>query len=190
MSKSSAQAPFSQEEYRNDEMENCIKAVAAGNRNALGKLYEDTHVAVFAFALSIVKNRQDAEDVMQDVYVRIWQSAADYREMGKAMAWILTITRNAALMELRRKNKTMLFAPEECQEMVVQNSDSNAEETLLLGSVMEQLGEEERQIVILHAVAGLKHRESAQLLDMGLSTVLSKYSRALKKLRNALEEVQ
>ena len=54
---------------------------------------------------------------------------------------------------------------------------------------MRVLGDEERQVVMLHAVAGFKHREIAQMLDMALPTVLSKYNRALKKLRTRLEGV-
>lgn len=53
---------------------------------------------------------------------------------------------------------------------------------------MKQLTDQERQIVMLHAVAGFKHREIAELLELPLSTVLSKYRRALKKLRHSLEK--
>ncbi len=173
---------------RTDEMENCIKAIAGGDREALGRLYEDTYAAVFGFALSILKNRQDAEDVLQEVYVRIWQSAASYREWGKPMAWIFTITRNLALMDLRRKNRTVPVAPQDWPEMFSDVQEVTAEDSLVLSSLMERLGDDEREIVLLHTVAGLKHSECAQLLGMGLSTVLSKYSRAIKKLRQAMEE--
>ena len=53
---------------------------------------------------------------------------------------------------------------------------------------MKVLGDQERQILILHAVTGLKHREIAEMLGMPLATVLSKYARSLKKLKKALEE--
>ncbi len=175
---------------RDAALEQYIEAVAAGDRDALGCLYEETRTAVFVFALSIVQNRQDAEDVLQDVYVQIWQSAGGYRAMGRPLAWIFTITRNFARMSLRRRGRTVPVTPEDWQEMFSDVETMDAEDALVLGSVMEQLGEDERQIVLLHAVAGFKHRESAQLLDMGLSTVLSKYSRALAKLKKALEEVQ
>jgi len=59
---------------------------------------------------------------------------------------------------------------------------------LVLNAAMQTLSSEERQIIILHAVSGLKHIEIAELLSMPLSTVLSKYSRARKKLQNTLKE--
>ncbi len=175
---------------RDAALENFINAVAAGDREALGQLYEETRTAVFAFALSIVKDRQDAEDILQEVYVKVWQSAPSYRPMGKPMAWILTITRRFALMDLRRKERAVPVTPEDWERMFADERTPDAEDALILGSLLELLEEDEREIVVLHAVAGMKHRESAQILDMGLSTVLSKYSRALKKLRRALGEVQ
>ena len=59
------------------------------------------------------------------------------------------------------------------------------EDRMMLAALLRLLTEEERQIVVLHAVSGMKHREIAALLKMNLSTVLSKYNRALKKLREA-----
>ncbi len=176
-------------EERDAALENLIDAIAMGDRDALGSLYEETHAAVFAFALSVVQNRQDAEDVLQEVYLRIWQSAPGYRTMGRPLAWIFTITRNLARMELRRKKRTLPLAPEDWQEMFADAPEADAEDAQILSSVMGLLDEDERQIVLLHAVAGFKHRESAELLELGLSTTLSKYSRALRKLRQALEGV-
>ncbi len=175
---------------RDAALDRCIRDIAGGDRDALGALYAETHAAVYALALSMVRDRQDAEDVLQDVYVRIWQSAPSYRAMGKPLAWIFTIAKNLARMELRRRNKTVPVDPEDWRAMFAEDAGVDAEEAQLLASVMELLGEEEREIVLLHAVAGMKHREIAQLLEMELSTVLSKYSRALKKLKKALEEVR
>ena len=69
-------------------------------------------------------------------------------------------------------------------------SQVTPEDRLVLESLLSLLGEQERQIVTLHALTGLKHREIAQLLGLPLSTVLSKYHRGMKKLQNAWKEVQ
>ncbi len=172
---------------QNAALENCIRDIASGDREALGRLYRETHAAVYAFALSFVQDRHDAEDVLQDVYVRIWQSAPSYRPMGKPQAWIYTIARNLALMEIRRKTRIVPVSPGDWQEIFSECPAVDAEDAQVLASVMGLLDEDERRIVLLHAAAGFKHRESAELLGLGLSTVLSKYSRALKKLRQALE---
>ncbi len=168
--------------------EKCIIAIASGDKEALARLYEDTGAAVYGFALSILKNPDDAADVLQDVYVKVWEAAPAYRALGKPMAWIFTITRNLALMDIRRQNKAWPAVPDSAKEMAPDAPALDTEDKLVLTSLMNTLGEDEQSIVILHAVAGMKHREIAELMDMSLSTVLSKYNRALKKLRSALEE--
>ena len=64
----------------------------------------------------------------------------------------------------------------------------SAEDRLTLRFCLESLSEEERKIVVLHAVSGFRHREIAEFLDMPLATVLSKYARSVKKLRIILEK--
>lgn len=167
-------------------LERSLTAAAAGEREALAALYAGTRTAVYGLALSIVKNRQDAEDVTQEVYIRLWQGA--YRPEGKPMAWLLIVTRNLALDCLRLRHANAL-PPNEldaagCTSLEPGwNSAVTIEDRLLLETLLESLSEEERQVVVLHALWGLKHREIAAQLNLPLGTVLAKYNRALKKLR-------
>lgn len=169
-------------------IETLIIEIAAGNKNAVSKLYEETRAAVYGFALSILKNTSDAEDVLQETYVKIWTASENYKPMGKPMAWILTIAKNLSLSLLRESSKHAEM-PEESSiiDQSVSFSDL-AEDRVVLNAAMNKLSDEERQIIMLYAVTGLKHIEIAKLLDMPLSTVLSKYSRAKKKLKNTLKE--
>lgn len=160
-----------------------ILRIAQGESGALEQLYRQTSSAVYGFALSILKDAAAAEDVMQDTFVNVMQSAASYRPSGKAMAWILTITRNLALMRLRRfENKNISF-----EEMFhaedEQDHFAQSENRMVLSALLEKLSGDERQIVMLHAISGLKHREIAEILSMPQATVISKYNRALGKLR-------
>lgn len=168
--------------------ESIITRIATGDRDALTALYYKTQKPVFAFALSILRNRQNAEDVLHDTYIKIWDNAATYRAQGKPMAWVLTIARNLSLMKLRERHSQNL--PLDESFYVVASSSPIAAETdrIALEHAMTALAEQERQIVILHALSGLKHREIAELLHLPTSTVLSKYRRALKKLESMLKE--
>ena len=168
--------------------DNWILQMAEGSTQALSQLYEETHTALYGFSLSIMKNRQDAEDVLQDVYVRAFQSAGQYHAAGKPMAWLLTITRNLALMKHREQKRVIPMSPEDWQQQFADRPAVDQEDTLMLQSLLSQLSDEERQIVTLHALTGCKHREIATVLNIPLSTVLSKYRRALRKLEKALEE--
>ena len=165
------------------ELEQILIAVAAGEQEALAQLYHRTRAAVYALALSILKNTHDAQDVTQDTFVRVWDSAPQYRPQGSPMAWILTITRNLARMKLRRDAKHVDLDEEQWQAIPADLPGVTPEDRHLLQEALSILTEEERRVVMLHAVSGLKHREIAALLELPLATTLSKYHRALKKLR-------
>lgn len=166
--------------------EELLGQIAAGETTALEKLYDLTSASVYGFALSILQNRQDAEDVMQDTYIKIYSGAGSYSAMGKPLAWILRIVRNQALMKIR-KGKKETFQFEEFMAEQGEDFSTQSLNKLLLGAAMATLTDEERQIIILHSVSGLKHGEIAELVGIPLSTSLSKYHRALKKLRKIVE---
>lgn len=169
------------------ELEPLLIAVAAGEQEALAALYDRTRAAVYALALSILKNTHDAQDVTQDTFVRVWDSAPQYRPQGSPMAWILTITRNLARMKLRRNARLIDLNDEQWEAIPADAPSVTPEDRHLLQTALAALTDEERQVVMLHAVTGLKHREIAALLEMPLATVLSKYHRALKKLRTLVK---
>ena len=164
-------------------LDNCIARIAGGDQAALAQLYEQTRAAVYGFALSILKVPHDAEDVLHDAYPQVWHAAGSYQSQGKPMAWLLTIVRNLSMDLLRRRSRAELVSWDEYQDQLAERPAVTPEERILLSSLLSALSDEERQVVTLHALSGLKHREIASLLGLPLPTVLSKYSRALKKLK-------
>ena len=146
-------------------------------------LYHRTRAAVYALALSILKNTHDAQDVTQDTFVRVWDSAPQYRSQGTPMAWLLTITRNLARMRLRQGTRETELDKTEWEAIPADAQGVTPEDRQLLQTALAALSPTERQIVLLHAVTGLKHREIAEIVELPLATVLSKYHRALRKLK-------
>ena len=169
------------------ELDELLSGVAAGDREALAQLYRRTRTAVYGLALSYVKNAHDAQDVTQDTYVRVWDSAYQYKPQGSPMGWLLAVARSLALMKLRQGSRQEQLEDEEWDAIPAESPAVTPEDRQVLQQAMAALADEERQVVMLHAVTGLKHREIAHLLEMPLATVLSKYHRALKKLRVQLE---
>lgn len=169
-------------------LDNCILRIADGDLDALAQLYDQTRSAAYGFALSILKNRHDAEDVLHDTYLQVWNAAGSYRAHGKPLAWLLTIVRNLALDQLRRQNRTEPLDWDQWQKQFAEIPSVTTEDRMMLSGLLSALNDQERQIITLHALTGLKHREIAALLDLPLPTVLSKYSRALKKLKLAWKE--
>ena len=164
-----------------------LQGVSAGDPAALAQLYRHTQASVYSFALSILKNAHDAEDVLHDCYVAVWHNASGYRSQGKPLAWMLTIARNLCLQRLRERRKTADVSGEDWESGLADNRGLSMEDRSVLLACMEELSDEERQIVTLHAVSGFKHREIAELMELPLPTVLSKYSRALKRLKQYLQ---
>ena len=171
-----------------DLLEQSIAEGATGDATALETLYREAKSAVYGFALSYLKNAHDAEDVLHDTFVSVWSAAAGYQAQGKPMAWLLTITKNLCLDRLRRQTKQAELPDEERSDLFAEREDLSQEDKWLLQQTLQGLSEEERQIIMLHAVGGLKHREIAAMLDLVLPTVLSKYRRGLKKLKETYEK--
>lgn len=169
-------------------IEKLLRRIARGHRDAIGDIYDMTHTAVYGFVLSIVKNAEDAEDVLQDTYIKICLNADAYTSQGKPMAWIFTIARNLSLMKLRGRNRTEDIPDYEWEQIAAGNTAFRTEDQIVLQAALSKISEEESQIVVMHAVSGMKHREIAEVMDMPLATVLSKYNRAIKKLKAILEE--
>ena len=167
-----------------------IRRIADGDTPALEELYRETSASVYAYSLAVLKNVHDAEDVLHDCYLAVHSAAAVYTSSGRPMAWIITIAKNLCFMKLRERKKKADVEDEEffINEDYTENTAMSPEDVFILNECMNELSDEERQIVVLHVVSGFKHREIAAFLDMALPTVLSKYHRALKKLKNSLSK--
>lgn len=167
--------------------EELIVRIGRDDRSALEELYTLTERALYSYVLAIVKNPYDTQDIVQDTYLKVRASAHLYQKKGKPMAWLFTIARNLA-MDLFRQNSR--FLSEEAYEMedtIEYSYVTEVTDRLVLETAMNILAERERQILLLHLVGGLKHREIAANLGLPLSTVLSCYQRTLKKLKHFLE---
>ena len=152
--------------------------------SALEELYTLTKTGIYSFALSVLKNPADAEDVLHNTYLSVWVSAHMYESEGKPMAWLITIAKNHCYRVFRNRkwNDDKTDASETAAEDFSTASDNKA----TIWEYIGLLNDDERQIIVLHAVSGFKHRETAELLNLPLSTILSKYRRGIKKLKKSL----
>ena len=162
--------------------------MSQGKVSAMGDLYALIKTDVFAYALSKTGNKPDAEDVTQDTFVQIYKNAALYRPMGKPMAWVVTVELNLIRRRAHIANRVTpldeTLAYEEAEEEDFRTRIINNE---FLRRILTVLNEEEREVISLHIVSGLKHREIAEILGKPLSTVLSKYNRAIRKLQERVK---
>lgn len=167
-------------------LDKLIKQISENSKEAFEQLYNETKTAVYAYALSVLKNSADAEDVLHDTFLSIHTSAASYKSIGKPMAWIMTVTKNLCMQKFRDAKKRV---DEEYSEPFLSDSpELSVENKAIITDLLNKLSDEEREILVLHAVSGFKHREIAEFTNLPLSTVLSKYNRTVKKCKKILEE--
>ena len=163
-----------------------IIKTAQGDMEAFSYLYENTKTAVYAFLLSYL-SYHDAEDAMQDTYIALFKSAISYKP-GSPMSWIFGIAKNIALMKLRSNKSNTTLSEEEWSRIEAETASLTEEDKYVMRQLLFNLSSEEQRIILLHISAGMKFKEISKLLFMPLSTVLSKYTRALKKIKKALKE--
>lgn len=168
--------------------ERLFKRIGANDMDALDELYKLTERTLYAYILSIVKNHDETLDLMQETYVKIMSSAHLYKPMGKPLAWMFTISKNLYYDKIRKGKREFNMDSGEIANDLNFSYITDNEDRLVLETVLKNLDEDERKIVILYAVSGLKHKEIAENIGLKLSTTLSKYHRALKKLRILLNK--
>lgn len=168
-------------------LEKCIIKIAKGKIDYMKDLYDQTSTSVYGLALSILKNPDDAKDVLHDCFLKIHRGASGYSSGGKPLAWIFTITKNLCIQKIRENSK-MADIPEDqsLEDYLKAENDMSVEDSMIIKECLTVLNDDERQIVVLHAVSGYKHKDIADFMEMPLPTVLSKYNRALKKLKERI----
>ncbi len=163
-----------------------IKRLANGDKAAFEQIYTNTQKAVYYTALSVLRDRALAEDVMQSTYLKVITNAHRYELGTNAVAWILRITRNEALnTQSRRQRETPV---DECADDGIFGHSSPDDYGLLIDAARKTLDEEQFRIVMLITASGYKRKEIARMLDLPVSTVTWKYNQATEKLRKVLSD--
>lgn len=177
-----------------------MKRVARGEKDALGEMYDLYGRLVYSVALHFVHDTSVAEEITQDVFVTIWTKARDYNpEKAGVSTWMLRITRNKSIDELRRHKSRRDIPVGSIVEVVQNTNDSTAEDNdperlavrewdrLRIVEAVESLPEQQRQALRLAYFHDLTHREIAEELNEPLGTVKSRIRMGLQKLRKMLE---
>lgn len=155
-----------------------ICEISEGNTSSLTVLYDCLGKDIFVLAISILNSYADAEDAMQETFLKVIQKAGTFDRKGNARAWVLSITRNSAIDMLRKKKATVSI--EDIDDM---GSESDLISDAEVREMLGKLDIEDRNIVILKLVNGMKFPEISQIMGLTLSATQKRYQRALKKLR-------
>lgn len=167
-----------------------VGEMARGDRDAFARFYDLHASLVFTFALRLLRDRAEAEEVAQDVFVQAWRQAGDYREeRGTPEAWLLTMVRSRGIDKLRsrrRRHETMPIAedPERAREAgIVESGAASSEARVLATGALAELSAPQREVLELAYFDGLTQTEIAARLGEPLGTVKTRMRSGLERLR-------
>lgn len=169
---------------QNENLERKINEFAEGNEKAFDYIYEHTYKAVYFSILYLVKNKSEAEDLLQETYLRGLRSLSSYRRGTNFIGWLCTIGKNLAYNLLDKRKRELLTDFSEDFKFGVQETET----PFVFDLAKTILSEEEFEILMLCQVAGYKRREVAKMLGIPIGTVTWKNNEALKKLKKELEK--
>jgi RNA polymerase sigma-70 factor (ECF subfamily) len=164
-----------------------------GDAEAFGRLYERYADRVFRYLFAHVDNRLDAEDITEDVFLRVWRSLPSYREQGVPfLAFLFRIARNAAIDHYRRSNPTK--GQVSIEDISLREHNPGPAESALsnlerdeLRALLEQLREDYRTVLVLRFLSELTPEETAQVMGRSEGSVRVLQHRALASLRTMLD---
>ena len=166
-----------------------LSAVAEGNTDALGQLYDMFERPVFSVALRTVSDRQRAEEVVQDTFLKIWRNAKRFDPAkGVAGAWIFTIAKRAAIDISRRELRNPVPSELGDDETATPDASEELDSTWRVNLALASLPEDQREVIDLFVISGYTHAEVAQRLGIPLGTVKTRIYSGLKRLRRTIEE--
>ena len=180
-----------------------IENLKAGKQNAYAKLLDDFQQKVFATCISFVPNKEDAEDIAQEVFVEIFNSIHKFKGNSKLSTWIYRVTTNKCLEFIRKKNtkkrfgfmqslmgndasidKTNYFTEFNHPGILLENKETS--ETLF--NAINTLPEAQKVVFTLHKVDGKSYQEISDITEKTISSVESLMFRAKKSLQKLLED--
>jgi len=171
-----------------------LHAVARRDELALGSLYDRYRVILFGLLARILNSREEAEDVLQEVFLQVWRRAADFDERrGRPFTWLVTLARSRAIDRLRLLASRQRLANSAARNVSDETSDAvtdtlHSEQREIVQGALAELPEEQKRTLMLAYFEGLTQSEIAARLGTPLGTVKTRMRSGMTKLRELLGE--
>jgi len=174
-----------------------IERASGGDPSAFNRLMEVHERRMYAVALRMCGNREDAQDCLQEAMLRIYRSISGFKGQSSFGTWVYRITMNTCLDELRRKKNKQNTSLDGLLDTGWSPQDESAspekhavqsETRRVLHQAIQDLPEDMRSAIVLRDIHGLSYEEIAQALDINVGTIKSRISRGRDKLREKLKQ--
>lgn len=172
-----------------DDEQRLLERVQEEDMQAFEVLYERLKGNVFSLAYQMLKSKEDAEEVLQDSFTKIYGNANSYKpKRGSVRAFIYTIARNECISRLRKQKVRPQASEIEVETLHVSSPETSNEQRLYAQSALSILPDEERCLVHKAFYHGYSHSEIANTTGLPLGTVKTKLRQALNRMKTHLEQ--
>ena len=171
--------------------EQLMSEIKAGNMIAFDTLYHKYNRKIYNFAVSILKSTEDAENILQDVFLKLWMNRNKIEKDSSIRYYIFSIAYNSSITIFREKMKESRFLESLKNMQDIGHDPVNLEIEYKemegkLNEIIESLPDRQKEVYLLHKVEGLKYSEIAEKLNISVNTIENHMSRALKTIRERL----
>jgi len=170
------------------ELHDIFRGIAEKEEKEFNKLYERYNKLVYAISFSILKNKENSEDITQIVFTKIWNMNTNNLPTSNEASWLYSITKNETLNFLRKQKNTVNLE----EVYYINNDDKEINEIIekdTYNRIIAKLDEKEQEIVSLKILSGLSFKEISQILNMPMGTVQWRYYKSLHTLETLISSI-
>lgn len=162
-------------------------------------LYDNYHQDLYQYVFYMVRNQEEAEDILQDVYVKVLKSYQTFRGESSEKTWLFSIARHTTLDFFRKQKRlrdrmSNLFS-NDTEEQLIKDDAALPEEIVMLDDQMKRIykalnkcSDDQKQVIILRYIQSFSIQETADIMSCSISKVKTNQHRAIKKLQNLLQK--
>lgn len=181
------------------EFDDCMRSMQSGDKDALQRIYDDYIAYIYTCVYSVLKNKENAEDLTSDFFLKLWEISDRYKPGNGHKAWMVRIAHNMSIDFLRkRRRETLTDQMEDAMEDESTESrggsiydgehetspvESEVISNLFLEEALSNLTEDEREVINMKIICDMTFKDIAMTLGVSMGTATWKYQSAMKKLR-------
>jgi len=180
----------------NHDEKELISRCQKGDKDALKEIFDQYHKKVYRIAYGVVRQREEALDIVQEVFIKLYRSIRNFRSRSKFYTYLYRMAMNTAIDHVRKKGKYHFSSLDEMESFQVADGVEKRPDSILLHQeleervkvALEKLPADHKMALIFREVEGLSYQEMAEAMGCSMGTVMSRLHYARKRIQDLLKE--